>query len=72
MSLTIDIASHQVIDLPDDRYVFLNELPGSLLLLQNTRTNANLSLTEKQFLSLLAAGEARLISPPASNVGGVA
>ena len=64
MSLTIDIASHQVIDLPDDRYVFLNELPGSLLLLQNTRTNASLSLTEQQFLTLLADGEARLINPP--------
>lgn len=64
MSLTVDITSYQAIELPDDKYVFIRELPGDLLLLQNTRTNSSLTLTERQFLTLLADGEARVIDPP--------
>lgn len=58
------ITADQAIELPDDKYVFIRELPDNSLLFQNIRTNGSLTLTEQQFLTLLADGEARLIDPP--------
>lgn len=64
MTLLTNITSYQVVELPDDKYFFVGELPGELLLFQNVGTNGKLTLTEPQFLTMLDNGEARLINPP--------